>query len=63
MTYNQKIVTAKLSRIEICDLLIATTSIAMHLEKQGHTATKWKSLHDKLRNILTEFDKKNGMEG
>lgn len=60
MSYNQRTVTLKISRLELCDLLIATTSIANSLEKDGHTARKWRSLHDKLQEQLTAFDKKNG---
>ena len=60
MTYNQRTVSVKLTRIEVCDLLIATTSIAQQLKKEGHTASKWEALHDKLSEQLTAFDAKNG---
>jgi hypothetical protein len=54
--------TLKISRLELCDLLIATTSVANALEKDGHTAKKWRDLHDKLEEQLNAFDKKNGPE-
>lgn len=55
--YNEKIVTLKLKRIDVCDLLLATTII-----KQDSGAEKWKNLHDKLKVILEDFDKKNFKE-
>ena len=61
MSYNSRTVTVKMTRIELCDLLIATTSIAQGLEAEGHTANKWHTLHDKLREQLDAFDEKNGM--
>ena len=51
---NQKIVTLQLKRIEICDLLIATTHISHEVK-----ADKWSKLHDKLYKILNDFDKEN----
>ena len=57
-TLNQKTVTAKLQRIELCDLMIACTAVAQSLEKEGHTATQWHNLHDKLSAIIDEFDSK-----
>lgn len=52
--HNQKTVTLKLKRIELCDLLLACTSLS-----HGENRTKWKLLHDKLKAILDEFDEKN----
>lgn len=60
MTYNRKTVTVKIYRAELCDILIATASIAHELKAEGHTATKWESLHDKLKEQLATFDAKNG---
>lgn len=54
MTYNQRTVTMKLKRIEVCDLLIALTTVANDSE-----AKKWNTLHDKVAAILDEFDKSN----
>ena len=54
MTYNQKTIKMELKRIEICDLLIACTAL-MH--ETG--ADKWEELHDKLSNILADFDDKH----
>lgn len=60
--YNSKTVTVKMARIDLCDLLIATNSIANMLKAEGHTAHKWEALHDKLREQLDSFDEKNGMK-
>lgn len=54
---NQKTVTLKLKRIEICDLLLACTSVSSALHDEGHSAEKWDALHDKLSQILADFDK------
>ena len=61
MSYNGRTVNVKMTRIELCDLLIATTSIAQGLKAEGHTAKKWGALHDKLREQLNAFNEKNGM--
>ena len=60
LNYNSKTVTVKISRKELCDILIATTSIANSLKDEGYTARKWESLHDKLKEQLAIFDAKNG---
>lgn len=52
--HNQKTVTLKLKRIDICDLLLACTLISAESNAQ-----KWDKLHDKLATILEEFDEKN----
>lgn len=49
---NEKTVTLKLKRIDVCNLLLATNALADEVD-----AEKWKSLHDKLRQILDDFDK------
>ena len=54
MTYNQKAIKAELRRIDICDLLIACTVL-----EQETDAKKWGDLHDKLSNILADFDDKH----
>ena len=48
---NQKTVTVKITRIELCDLLIATAACAEH-------GNKWNELHDKLLAQLEAFDAK-----
>lgn len=55
MTYNQREMTLKLTRIEVCDLLLACTAVAQETE-----AKKWSELHDKLSQMLDKFDEKNG---
>ena len=54
ISHNQKTVTLKLKRIDICDLLLACTLISAESD-----ATKWDKLHDKLEQILIDFDEKN----
>jgi hypothetical protein len=54
MTYNERTVNLKLKRIEVCDILLALTLI-----KQESNATKWGRLHDKVKEILDDFDEKN----
>ena len=53
-TYNEQTVTLKIKRIELCDLLLATTIV-----EQSSDAAKWGKLHDKLREILDDFDEKH----
>lgn len=48
---NQKTVTVKITRHELCDLLIATQALEDHAEK-------WAALHDKLLAQLEAFDAK-----
>lgn len=55
--HNQKTMTLKLKRIDVCDILLALTAI-----KQSSDAEKWGKLHDKIREILDEFDEKNFAE-
>ena len=52
--HNEKTVTLKLKRIEVCDLLLATGIIA-----RGSDAIRWDLLHSKLKQILEDFDEKN----
>ena len=49
-TTNDKTVTVKLTRGELCRLLILITGIG-----EGES---WKRLHDKLRDQLEAFDKR-----
>lgn len=53
-TFNEKTVTMKLKRSEVCDLLLAITAVS-----QSSDAKKWKELHDKVKAILQDFDNKN----
>ena len=55
MTYNQRTMTVKLERIDVCDLLLACTAL-----EQETDAKKWGQLHDKLKTALEAFDEKNG---
>ena len=52
MPLNEKTVTLKLKRIDVCDLILAMSSLANDVGSD-----KWKLLHDKLRQILDDFDK------
>lgn len=55
---NQRTVTVSMKRIDLCNLMLACTNVALSLEKNGETAAKWYDLHDKLKNALDQFDKK-----
>lgn len=55
MTHNQKPITITVQRIDLCDILLACTTLARQSE-----AEKWKALHGKLKAMLEEFDKQNG---
>lgn len=57
---NQRTVSMKLTRIEVCDLLLACTAVSGACADDGHPAQKWDALHDKLKAILEDFDKKQG---
>lgn len=48
-------VTLKLKRIEVCDLLIACNATY-----GASGAQKWADLHDKLEEILKQFDESKG---
>ena len=62
MNYNSRTVTVKMSRSDLCNLLMATTSIAQTLQEEGREASKWGALHDKLREQLDAFDERNGIK-
>ena len=51
---NQRTVTLQLKRIDVCNLLLAT-SVLSDGENRGH----WKVLHNTLSEILDDFDAKN----
>lgn len=50
---NQKTVTVKMKRVELCDLLMACTALDEETSADNH---KWAKLHDKLKEILDDFD-------
>lgn len=54
MTYNERTVTLKLKRIDVCDLLLALTVVA-----ESSDAKKWDFLHNKVEKILEAFDEEN----
>ena len=51
--YNAKTVTVKVTRSDLCDMLIAC--LALHDE-----GDKWGKLHEKLADQLVQFDEKHG---
>ena len=51
---NEKTVTVKIKRIDLCNLMLACT----FLQASGEGTTKWGKLHDKLEEILDDFDSK-----
>lgn len=57
MTYNQRTMTVKLERIDVCDLLLACTAL-----EQQTDAKKWGELHEKLLKQLDAFDEKHAYE-
>lgn len=50
---NEKTVTIKITRIELCDLLLACTALDNVTDEN---TKKWAKLHDKLEEILEDFD-------
>ena len=57
MTRNERTVNVKISRIELCDILIALTAIS-----EGGYSKKWDKLHDKLEKILDDWDHNHPVE-
>lgn len=57
MMLNEKTVTVEIKRIQLCDLLLACTHLDMETSED---TKKWRELHDKLKQILDDFDKKQG---
>lgn len=51
---NEKIVTLKLKRIDVCNLIMAANALS-----EGENRERWKLLREKLKEILSDFDKKN----
>lgn len=56
-THNEKTVTLKLKRIDVCNMITATTAL-----KRETGAERWGLLHDKLKQILDDFDEKNPVD-
>lgn len=54
---NNSKINIELTRIEVCDLLLAT--FAAHQNTEGR-AKKWMKLHDKIEKQLKETDKEHG---
>ena len=54
---NSSKINIELTRIEVCDLLLATFS--SHQNTEGR-AKKWMQLHDKIEKQLKETDKEHG---
>ena len=57
---NNRTVTVTMKRIDLCNLMLLCTSAAQRMEAEGQMAQKWLTLHDKLKNALEAFDKKQG---
>jgi hypothetical protein len=51
---NERIVTLKLTRGDLCNLILAATSL-----KHSTQAERWEVLRVKLKKILADFDAKN----
>lgn len=52
---NARTVNVKISRLDLCDLMLACTALDTETDPEN---TKWRKLHDKLKSILNEFDEK-----
>lgn len=55
MMLNQKTMTIKLRRIDVCNLLLACTCAKSNANDGGE---KWQKLHDTLKEQLEAFDEK-----
>lgn len=60
MIYNKRTVNLKLTRSEVCALLLACTEVEYASDESD--AYKWEALHDKIQAILNDFDEKNMTE-
>ena len=75
MSYNGKIVPLKVNRHEVCDILRATTALAIDFDKEANdptvsaerrqiaagSAKYWREFRDKIEAQLDAFDEKNGI--
>lgn len=73
-TYNGRKVNLNVNRHEVCDILRATTALAISFDEEARDATVseerrkiaegsakyWRDFRDKIESQLNEFDKKNG---
>lgn len=48
---NHRTMNLKLSRHDVCDLLLALTAV-----KESSNANHWSELHDKIKIMLADFD-------
>lgn len=55
---NQRTVNVKITRRELCDLILACNLIEQNSKMHGGTGAKWKALHDKLAKQRDVFDEK-----
>lgn len=55
---NQRSVNVKITRRELCDLILACDMIVHYRKMHGGTGEKWKSIHDKLAKQRDAFDAK-----
>lgn len=55
---NQRTVNVKITRRELCDLILACDMIERDRQKHGGTGEKWKALRDKLAKQRDVFDEK-----
>ena len=57
---NQRTVSLKLKRGELCDLMLACASIEAAAVEGG--TQKWSALHEKLKSIIDAFDAKQDLK-
>lgn len=57
MTFNERTIKTNFKRIDLCDLMIACTMLEIETG-----AKKWSDLHDKIENLVSEFDKEHEKE-
>ena len=62
MKCNSKSVPVKISRSDLCDILVAITFVEKSLESEGYDSQKWEILHDNLKEQLAAFDARTGEE-
>ena len=59
MSNNERTVNVKITRGELCELLLACSAALI----TGEGEKKWAELHRKLLGILNEYDEKNNNQG
>ena len=60
MPLNDRAVTVNMTRLELCDLLLACSNMVYLLTQNGGNADKWHALHVHLRDELERFDQEQG---